>query len=132
MPAHILVVDNRQPNLDLMRILLEARGYTVTTASNAKDAINFLKAHPVDLIVSDINMPDKDGFEFIKDVKSDARLKQIRFAFVTASFWTIKIKEEGLKLGADKFIFRPADPRQLVAEVEDALPEDLKSDIPMR
>lgn len=126
MAAHILVVDNRESNLDMLRILLEARGYKVTTSDNANDALAFLRANSVDLVVSDINMPDKDGFDFLRALKADPALRNQRFAFLTASFWTNKIKEEGLELGADAFIFRPADPRQLLREVEEALPPELK------
>lgn len=133
MPARILLVDNLESNLELGRILLEARGYQVVTAKHAEDALAFLKqkSDTINLIVSDINMPDKDGFDFIKEVKANPVLAKIAFVFLTATYWTDSVKKEGLKLGADKFIFRPADPRAIVTEIEEVIPESLRGDKPL-
>jgi two-component system cell cycle response regulator len=127
-PAKIMVVDNLEDQLFLARTVFESQGYTIVTCANADCALKHLAENKdIDLILSDINMPDKDGFDFIKEVRQNADWRSIPFVFLTASYWTDAVRREGLSLGATKFIFRPVEPRALVTEVEDALPPEKRS-----
>lgn len=129
--AHILVVDNIPDHLYLARSLFEARGYVISTFSKADEALKFLRSNSVDVIVSDINMPDKDGFEFLREVKADPALRQITFVLLTASYWTDQVRKDGLALGADKFLFRPFEPRVLVTEIEEVIPQEKRGTNPL-
>jgi two-component system cell cycle response regulator len=127
MLAHLLLVDNVAEHLYLGRMLFESRGYSVSTCSSTKEALAFLKDNKVDVIISDVNMPEQDGFEFIKSVKKDATLADIPFVFLTTSQWTESVRTEALSLGADKFVFRPLEPRALITEIEQIIPAAKKA-----
>lgn len=121
-PAHLLVVDNLHDHLFVAKTLFEARGYRVSVEDSTNSALEFLANNSVDVIVSDINMPGRDGFDFIKAVKADPKLANIPFVFLTASYWTDEVRKEGLEYGANKFVFRPLEVRALVTEIEDVIP----------
>src|SRR5207244_4034026 len=76
-----------------------------------------------DLIISDLGMTDGSGFDFIKAIKSDPDLKDIPFVFITSTFCNETARARGLALGAARFLFRPLEPQELLAEVEACLEE---------
>ena len=119
--ARILAVDNSPVNLSLVRSTLEPFGYRVTTADSVKEALALLRRSPPDLILSDLHMPEADGYDFLKVVKADPQLRSIPFALISSTVWRETDPTIALSLGAAKFILRPIEPNHLVAEVEDAL-----------
>jgi two-component system cell cycle response regulator len=119
--VRILAVDNSPVNLVLVRSTLEPFGYQVTTADSVKDALALLRGEAPDLILSDLHMPDADGYDFLNIVKTDPHLRSIPFALISSTVWRETDPAIALSLGAVKFILRPIEPDRLVAEVEDAL-----------
>lgn len=119
----ILVLDNEQSNLDLATNIFEHAGYTVITALNAGRALALARQAPPHVIVSDVCMPDGSGFDFITEVKADARLSRIPFVFVTSTAMTVQERAKGLALGAAKYLFRPLEPQKLLEEIEACIPE---------
>jgi len=94
----ILVVDDIKENCGYLKILLGGNGYKVFSAENGKDALEKLDAHKFDLIISDILMPVMDGFEFCRQAKKNATLKDIPFVFYTATYTSQKDEEFAYKL----------------------------------
>jgi len=90
------------------------------------EALEQARETPPDLIVSDLNMADGNGFDFIKAVKADPRLKHIPFVFVTSTYCDETSRAKGLALGAVRFLFRPLEPQELLAELEACLSERKK------
>lgn len=119
----ILVVDNVPTNLELARSLLEPFGYKVITANGIQEALERAKEFPPDLILSDVCMSEESGFDFIRIVKDDSKLRAIPFVFITSSKLEEKDRVKGLSLGANKYIFRPIEPQMLLAELESCLRE---------
>jgi two-component system cell cycle response regulator len=119
----ILVVDNSPVNLILMRSTLEPFGYHITTASSVKEGLDLARENPPDMILSDLHMPELSGFEFLKIVTADSELSTIPFALISSTVLREAEPSIGLALGARKFILRPIDPADLVAEVEAVLAE---------
>jgi two-component system cell cycle response regulator len=119
--ASILVVDDSRVNLSLMQSTLEPFGYHVICAQNVAEALALMRQMPPDLIISDIHMPDADGYALIKSVKADPDLRRIPFAFISSTVWPDHDRRTGLALGAKKIIVRPIDPQALLAEIEDCL-----------
>jgi two-component system cell cycle response regulator len=117
----ILVVDDSHVNLSFERSLLEPMGYRVLTASSMAQALEAAKDARPDLIVSDVAMPDGDGFALIARIKSDADLAAIPFMFLTSTFCNPADRRRGLALGAVRYLFRPLEPEALLAEVQDCL-----------
>ena len=120
-PAAVLAVDNVKANLDLARSILEPFGYGVITASHPQEALERASQNPPDLILSDICMVEGNGYDFIKSVKADPRLAPIPFIFITSTMMQEEDRRRGLALGADRFLTRPIDSQQLLAEIQSCL-----------
>ncbi len=117
----VLVVDDVQANLDLSASLLECSGFTVITAGDPEEALRLARQARPDLILSDICMHGFSGYDFIQKIKSDHRLSSIPFIFITSTATTERDRLHGLALGAERFLFRPLEPQQLLKEIEDCL-----------
>ena len=105
-------------NIDLMRSLLEPSGFYVFSSDNVDDALEMARQTTVDLIISDVHMPNKDGYVFIQAVRCDPSLRHIPFMFLSSTLGREDDARRGTAFGADRFIVRPIDPRLLLAEVE--------------
>jgi len=114
----ILVVDNSPVNITLARSMLEPFGYKVVEAKCVDEAMQLLQQQSPDLILSDLHMPLKDGFDFIQEVKGDDELRKIPFVFISSTVWGARERDHGLSLGAARFIIRPIEPRALMEEIE--------------
>ncbi len=117
----VLVVDDSPENRYLMEVTLRARGYEVLCAANGAEALQRLKAGPVDLILSDILMPKMDGYALCRACKQDDALKDIPFIFATAAYTDERDEAFALTLGADGFMRRPAEPETMMAVVDEVL-----------
>ncbi|MCX8029952.1 MAG: sigma-54 dependent transcriptional regulator [Thermodesulfovibrionales bacterium] len=116
----ILVIEDKQSLAQMLRKTFELAGFSVSTCSNLKEAINCLLDGDIDVIVSDLKLPDGDGTEIIKIVKS--RQKAIPIIIMTAH-GTIEIAVKAVKEGAYDFITKPFDIDQLIYMVRKALSE---------
>lgn len=126
--ATILVVDNLPVNIELARSTLEPFGYTVTPALGMTEALELARRVPPDLILSDVNMTDGAGYDFITVVKADPQLCTIPFIFITSTYLDPGEKAMGLALGAARFLVRPIEPQALLAALETCLIEHSKDD----
>ncbi|SRR5579885_376911 len=124
----ILVVDDLESHLYLAKSLLEPNGYEVVIAGSRDEALHALRNKgPFDLIISDIGMPQGNGFDFIAKVKSDERFRDIPFVFITATYWEGSDKKKAQELGAAKLIFRPMEARAILTEIEEVLPPEKRA-----
>ncbi len=119
--VRILVVDDLPINLSLQRSILEPFGYAVITASGMAQGLDMARRHRPSLIISDVNMSDGSGFEFVQVVKNDPVLSGVPFVLMTSTMWSEAARARGLALGADRFLFRPIEPQAMLAEVESCL-----------
>lgn len=117
----ILVVDDLAVNLSLKRSILEPVGYGVVTANGVTEALRVAAAILPDLILSDLNMVEGSGYTLVEAVKADEILKDIPFLFITSTSCDETSRAQGLALGAERFLFRPLEPEQLLAEIEACL-----------
>ncbi len=114
----ILVVDDNTENLLLLELWLKKSGYAVVSTANGAEALKKLHTEEFNLIISDILMPEMDGFQLCKNVNSDDKLHSIPFVFYTASYTDKQDEELALKLGAARFIRKPSDMFELMAIIE--------------
>jgi PAS domain S-box-containing protein len=121
MPPRILVVDDVEHVRTLIRKILESAGYKVIDFPDAIKADEYLQKDTVDLIISDLMMPQMDGYAFCRKVKSDPRLQDIPFIFVTAAFTDDIDKELAEKVGAQAYITKPIMASELLGTIEDLL-----------
>ena len=112
----ILVVEDDLALLEGVRELLELSEYKVLTAANGREALDVLEKKQPDLIVSDIMMPEMDGYQFHEKVSAQPELSAIPFIFLTARGEKTDIRR-GKELGADDYITKPFDDEDLLVAV---------------
>ncbi|MEQ8664913.1 MAG: response regulator [Rhodospirillales bacterium] len=104
-PPSVLVVDDSVTTRTLERSLLEANGYRVSVSVDGRDALESLRRQPVDLVVSDVEMPHLDGFGLLRAMKQDPSLAAIPVILVTSRD-SPDDKQRGLKLGAEAYVVK--------------------------
>ena len=112
----ILIAEDSRTQADLLGFLLEQHGYRVTIAANGKQALEAAQAQKPTLVISDIVMPEMDGYELCKAIKSDEKLRDTPVILVT----TLSDSQDvirGLECGADNFIRKPYDERYLLSRI---------------
>lgn len=119
-PTTILAVDDDEDILNLYRLQAEEQGYKVIVSDSAIEALVILKQARVDLIISDVLMPELDGYEFCRRVKDNPATKNIPFVFVSA-MTALEELVVGYALGADDYITRPIDYGQLIVKIKHIL-----------
>ena len=118
MPKHtIMVVDDEKNICELMRLYLEKEGFAVTVAYNGSDAISLIRQSRPDLVLLDIMMPVIDGWEVCRQVRE---FSTVPIIMLTAKGETFD-KVMGLDLGADDYIVKPFDTKEVVARVKAVL-----------
>ena len=114
----ILVVDDSLTTRNLEKNILETAGYETKVAADGVEALSVLQSDHCDLVVSDILMPEMDGFEFTAAVKADPNLREIPVILVTA-LESREDKERGIEVGADAYIVKSSfDQETLLDAVE--------------
>ena len=115
--ARILVVDDHEDNVELLRARLEARGYRVDAASDGQQALDRVFADPPDLVLLDVMMPRIDGMEVARRIKAEPGLPFVPVMMQTA-LDTTEHMVEGLDAGADDYIAKPINFAELEARVK--------------
>ncbi len=110
----ILVVDDDKEIVRLVRAYLEKAGYQALTAYDGETALHVLRHDRLDLMVLDLMLPDRDGWDITRLVRSDPTLAPIPIIMLTASIDDTD-KIIGLELGADDYITKPFNPREIEA-----------------
>lgn len=119
-PARVLAVDDNAANLEILETRLRAQGYEVLTATDGEQALQRARAATPDLILLDVNMPGKDGFQVCRELKADPSLPFMPIILVTARSDPSDIVA-GLDAGGDEYITKPLDQAALVARVRSIL-----------
>jgi two-component system alkaline phosphatase synthesis response regulator PhoP len=112
----ILVVDDDKEVVRLMRAYLEKAGFEVLVAYDGATAIHKMRRDTPDLLLLDLMLPDRDGFDITRQVKSDPNLAHIPLIMLTARISDTD-KIVGLEIGADDYVTKPYNPREVVARV---------------
>lgn len=113
----ILVVDDIEPNIKLLTAKLLKEYYTVLTANSGKEALAILKKAKIDIILLDVMMPEMDGFEVCKTIKTDPETTHIPVVMVTA-LSDIDDRVKGLEAGADEFLTKPINDTALFVRLK--------------
>ncbi|HSM90291.1 MAG TPA: response regulator transcription factor [Desulfobacterales bacterium] len=116
----VLVVDDEEDILELVRFHLTREGYQLTLAATGEEALKKAKHETFDLIVLDLMLPGLDGLEVAKALKADARTKSVPIVMLTAKGEDADVVS-GLEIGADDYITKPFSPRVLTARVKAVL-----------
>ncbi|GAX89101.1 response regulator YycF [Effusibacillus lacus] len=110
----ILVVEDELPIADILKFTLEKEGYEVCLANDGEEAVELANAEKPDLILLDVMLPKKDGFQICQEIRS---FLDVPIIFLTARDSEID-KVLGLEIGADDYVTKPFSSRELVARVK--------------
>ena len=122
--SHILVVDDDDGIRSLVKKYLNENNYLVTTANSAEDASEKIKIIKFDMIILDIMMPGKSGLDFIKENKKELETPII---LLTAK-GEAEERIEGLEIGADDYLPKPFEPKELILRIQNIIKKTKRSD----
>ncbi len=115
MNPNVLLVDDDEEILDFLERILSTR-YTIFRSESARDALETLSIETIQLVISDVMMPEMDGFELCRTIKSNFEFSHIPVILLTAKN-TLQSKIQGLELGADAYIEKPFSKDHLLAQM---------------
>ena len=117
MAKFVLIVDD-EPNIVLsLEFLMNKEGYEVRSAGNGEEAMAAIAEKTPDLILLDVMMPRKDGYEMCQELRANPSWKDIKIIMLTAKGRDVE-REKGLALGADDYITKPFSTREVVEKVK--------------
>jgi len=116
----ILIVDDDPSITEVLKLILEARGYEVDTASTGNEAIEKSKSKVYNLAILDIRLPDMEGTKLLKAMR-DSSPKMVKI--MLTGYPQLQNAIEALNNGADAYFVKPADPEKLLKKVEEKLEE---------
>ena len=120
MNKKILIADDEQNIVISLEFLMKREGFEVLVANDGEEAIRRIRADQPDLVLLDVMMPKKSGFEVCQEVKSDPALGAVRILMLTAKGRDTELAK-GLALGADAYMTKPFSTRELVDKVRGLL-----------
>jgi DNA-binding response OmpR family regulator len=116
----ILILDDEPYILALLKVIFSKAGFQVLMAKSGKEGLQVLEQRNPDIILSDIMMPEMNGYEFLNRVQQSEQLKQIPFIFLTAKDKPVDV-EIGLKLGVDDYVVKGTNPQVIIDKVNAVL-----------
>jgi signal transduction histidine kinase/DNA-binding response OmpR family regulator len=118
---NILIADDQPDNLLLLARYLSNEGYAYITAKNGLETLEKVRSEIPDLVLLDVNMPYKDGFTVLKEIRADPSIRHIPVIILTAARLDPTEVQSGLNMGADDYITKPFDRRELFARIRTKL-----------
>ena len=120
-PPKILIADDVQDNVTLLARYLQNEGYVCVSASNGLEALEKVHTESPDMLLLDVNMPGKDGFEVLQEIRADPAVEHLPVIILTAARIDSVDLQAGLNLGADDYVTKPFDRRELLARIRTKL-----------
>ncbi|MBW7859498.1 MAG: response regulator [Rhodocyclaceae bacterium] len=120
MASKILIADDEQNIVISLEFLMKREGFEVVIAQDGEEAIERIRSELPDLVLLDVMMPKKSGFEVCQEIKGDPELQSVRILMLTAKGRDTEVAK-GLALGADAYMTKPFSTKELVAKVRSML-----------
>ncbi len=121
--THVLIVDDEPESRSRLRALLQEQGHAVTEASNGLDALELARRQPPDLVISDILMPQMDGFALCRAYRADPVLARAPFVFYTGTYTTARDAATARRLGATRFLIKSMAAEEIIRAITETLDE---------
>ncbi len=119
-PRKILIVDDDDDMVSLIKLVLEKYSYDTMRASTGEEALSIARKYNPDLIILDIMLPEMHGFSVCHIIKSDENLSYIKILMLSVKSFDAD-KRKALDSGADAYMTKPFNPNELIAKVEELL-----------
>jgi DNA-binding response OmpR family regulator len=120
MTKKVLVADDEQNIVISIEFLLKREGFEVFVASDGESALQMIGEHRPDLVLLDVMMPKRNGYEVCQQIRADSALKDVKVIMLTAKGREIEIAK-GMALGADAYVTKPFSTTDLVAKAKQML-----------
>lgn len=120
MRPRIVIIEDEKDIVELVRYNFRKEGFEVESFGRGREGLDFLRRHPVDIVLLDILLPDDDGFNICRRLRGDERLRGLPVIFLTAKGEEVD-RVLGLEIGGDDYVVKPFSPRELVARVKAVL-----------
>lgn len=117
----VLIVDDDEVNLYLLRTVLQGHDFAVDEASDGEEALAQARQSLPDLVISDLLMPAMDGYSLLREWRADVRLRDVPFIVYTATYCEPKDQQLALTLGADAYLLKSIEPEELIARIREVL-----------
>jgi two-component system, cell cycle response regulator DivK len=122
MSKRVLVIEDNEDNLRILRDLLTSAGYEPIEAVTGEEGVSLAETHRPDLILMDIQLPGMDGYEATRRIKVNPALRQIPVIAVT-SYALSGDEVKAMEAGCDDYVTKPFSPRALLAKIREYLPQ---------
>ena len=120
MSRKVLVVEDEANIVDSLSFLMKQAGYEVLVARDGDTAIRMMQNRPADLILLDLMLPRRDGYEVCRDIRANPDWKAVRIIMLTARGRDLD-RRKGMEAGADAYVTKPFSTREIVTLVQDLL-----------
>lgn len=120
----ILLVDDEAGMRDMLSWSLRDRGYALERAGNGTEALGVIERHPIDLVITDLTMPQRNGFELLAALRERESPPPV---IVVTGFGTVEMAVEAMRLGAADFMLKPFDLARLFARIAELLGTGLET-----
>jgi two-component system alkaline phosphatase synthesis response regulator PhoP len=120
MPKKILIADDEANIVVSLEYLMKREGYDVSVAGDGEAALAAVEAQAPDLVLLDIMLPKKDGFEVCQQLRANPGLQELKIVMLTAKGRDTEVSK-GMALGADAYVTKPLSTKELVAQVKQLL-----------
>jgi DNA-binding response OmpR family regulator len=120
MTRRILIADDEENIVISLEFLMKREGFEVLIATDGEQAVEMIRSELPDLVLLDVMMPKKSGFEVCQEIKSDPALRSVRILMLTAKGRETEVAK-GLALGADSYVTKPFSTKELVERIRSML-----------
>ena len=127
---NILIVDDIATNRKLLRVTLEAEGHTPLEAADGVEALQILDREKVDAVISDILMPNMDGFRLCHEIRKSKRFYALPFIIYTSTYTSPDDVKLAQNIGADKYLAKPAPTADVLAALREIMEKQVVRPVP--
>ncbi|MFH0881094.1 MAG: response regulator [Lentisphaerota bacterium] len=124
----ILMVEDDKISRIRLQTILRSGGYEVLSACNGKEALTLTRKDRPDLVISDILMPEMDGYTLCRMLKSDPKTAPIPFIFISVTYTSERDRQFAMDLGAARFLIKPMDRRDLLTQIQETLAQNISTE----
>ena len=127
---NLLIVDDIATNRKLLRVTLEAEGYNILEAADGVEALQILAREAMDAVISDILMPNMDGFRLCHEIRKSERLHALPFIIYTSTYTSPDDMKLAQTVGADKYLMKPAPTETVLDALREAMKKKVGPPVP--
>src|SRR5882724_5294147 len=126
----LVIVDDIATNRKLLRVTLEAEGHTTLEAADGVEALQILACETVDAVISDILMPNMDGFRLCHEIRKSGRLHALPFIIYTSTYTSPGDMKLAQTVGADKYLTKPAPTSDVLKALREVMDKKAARPVP--